>query len=97
VLVWLDGGWGVDALVRITLALLAAGVRSRGSERRGRLEGYPVDSAKGSRQDREPFMGVVSMFERAAFSEIARRPPARPIVRLELHPGRHAVEASPSS
>jgi len=47
------------------------------------VEAYPVDKRGRSRDDAMWF-GAKSMYDRAGFSEVARRKPARPIVRLKL-------------
>ena len=47
------------------------------------LEGYPVDR-DGRGRDDSLWFGAKSMFDRAAFEEVARRRPQRPIVRLRL-------------
>ena len=53
------------------------------------LEAYPVD--KSDRSDPSSmFFGAKSMYDRAGFREVARRRPARPVVRKALRPGRSA-------
>jgi len=47
------------------------------------LEAYPVDKAARS-QDDSMWFGAKSMFDSAGFKEVARRKPARPIVRRSL-------------
>ena len=47
------------------------------------LEAYPVDRSEPSAAD-APWFGSKSMFDRAGFVEVARRKPARPVVRLKL-------------
>ena len=47
------------------------------------LEAYPVDKAKRS-QDDFMWFGAKSMYDAAGFEEVARRKPARPVVRLRL-------------
>jgi len=47
------------------------------------IEAYPVDKRGRSRDDAMWF-GAISMYQRAGFSEVARRKPARPVVRLQL-------------
>ncbi len=47
------------------------------------LEAYPVDK-RGELDDDELWFGTKSMFDRAGFVEVARRKPARPVVRLRL-------------
>jgi len=47
------------------------------------IEAYPVDKADRSK-DVDMWFGAKSMFDRAGFREVARRRPARPVVRLPL-------------
>jgi ribosomal protein S18 acetylase RimI-like enzyme len=47
------------------------------------VEAYPVDKADRSPDDALWF-GAKSMYDRAGFKEVARRKPARPVVRLEV-------------
>lgn len=47
------------------------------------LEAYPVDQAARTSNGAELYPGALSMFLDAGFVEVARRLPARPIVRLE--------------
>jgi GNAT superfamily N-acetyltransferase len=47
------------------------------------VEAYPVDQPGRSRDDAMWF-GAKSMYDRAGFREVARRRPARPVVRLNL-------------
>ncbi|MGZ2421791.1 hypothetical protein ACVIRM_000753 [Rhizobium laguerreae] len=47
------------------------------------LEAYPVDQAARASNGAELYPGTLSMFLDAGFAEVARRLPARPIVRLE--------------
>ncbi len=47
------------------------------------LEAYPIDKP-GRSPGQWLWHGTMSMFERAGFSEVARRKPHRPIMRLEL-------------
>ena len=51
------------------------------------LEAYPVDKAERGRDD-WIWHGALSMYEKAGFSEVARRRPGRPVVRLELEKAR---------
>ena len=44
---------------------------------------YPVDKAHPSASD-TPWFGSKAMFDEAGFEEVARRKPARPVVRLRL-------------
>jgi GNAT superfamily N-acetyltransferase len=50
------------------------------------IEAYPVDKADRSKDDAMWF-GAKSMYDHAGFEEVARRKPARPIVRLEATRG----------
>jgi GNAT superfamily N-acetyltransferase len=50
------------------------------------LEAYPVDKDGQSHPD-VMFFGAKSMYDRAAFREVARRRPTRPVVRKTLRPG----------
>jgi len=47
------------------------------------LEAYPVDKDEPGASD-APWFGSKTMFDEAGFSEVARRKPARPIVRMKL-------------
>jgi GNAT superfamily N-acetyltransferase len=47
------------------------------------IEAYPVDRQGRSRDDAMWF-GAKSMYDRAGFEEVARRKPARPVVRLKV-------------
>lgn len=47
------------------------------------VEAYPIDKGRRS-NDVDMWFGAKSMFDRAGFRVVARRKPARPIVRLEL-------------
>jgi GNAT superfamily N-acetyltransferase len=62
--------------------------RSRGARL---LEAYPVDRVGRGDPD-SMFFGAKSMFDRAGFTEVARRKPTRPVVRRALRPGRSARE-----
>jgi GNAT superfamily N-acetyltransferase len=53
------------------------------------VEAYPVDRDGRSHPD-VMFFGAKSMFDRAGFREVARRRPARPVVRRALRPSRKA-------
>jgi GNAT superfamily N-acetyltransferase len=50
------------------------------------LESYPVDS-EGRRQPDSMWFGSKAMFDRAGFKEVARRKPARPVMRKPLRAG----------
>lgn len=63
----------------IAQALLRAAQEE--AARRGEvLEAYPVDPSPGARAD-DLWFGTTSMFQRAGFVEVARRRPARPVMR----------------
>jgi len=47
------------------------------------LEAYPVDKSHPGASD-APWFGSKTLFDEAGFEEVARRKPARPIVRLHL-------------
>jgi ribosomal protein S18 acetylase RimI-like enzyme len=47
------------------------------------LEAYPVDKA-GRQSDENMWFGAKSMYDRAGFKEVARRKPARPVVRRRV-------------
>jgi GNAT superfamily N-acetyltransferase len=50
------------------------------------VEAYPVDKEQRSHPD-FMFFGAMSMYDRAGFKEVARRRPARPVVRKTLRRG----------
>jgi hypothetical protein len=50
------------------------------------LEAYPVDKPARSADDNMWF-GAKAMYDRAGYKEVARRKPARPIVRKALRAG----------
>jgi ribosomal protein S18 acetylase RimI-like enzyme len=51
------------------------------------IEAYPVDKPERS-ADENIWFGAKSMYDRAGFREVARRKPARPVVRLDLRQNR---------
>ena len=60
-------------------------VRSQG----GRLvEAYPVDDTATRFDNSAAYYGLLSMFTRAGFDEVARRSPRRPVVRRTVRPKR---------
>ena len=63
--------------------LLAGAVRWARERGVTLLEAYPVDKAHPSASD-APWFGSKTLFDEAGFEEVARRKPARPIVRLKL-------------
>jgi len=48
------------------------------------IEGYPVDTTERRVTDDAAYHGTLALFQAAGFREVARRTPARPIVRLEV-------------
>lgn len=50
------------------------------------IEGYPVEPRKETMPAIYAWMGIASMFDRAGFTEIARRSETRPLYRLDLTP-----------
>jgi GNAT superfamily N-acetyltransferase len=64
------------------LRAAAAYARSRGARL---LEAYPVDQDEPGDPD-AMFFGAKAMFDRAGFTEVARRRPKRPVVRKALRP-----------
>ena len=63
--------------------LLAGAIRYARQRGVRLLEAYPVDKAHPSASD-APWFGSKAMFDDAGFEEVARRKPARPVVRLAL-------------
>ncbi|MBL8324133.1 MAG: GNAT family N-acetyltransferase [Rubrivivax sp.] len=67
-------------------ALLQGAIAFAARHRARLLEAYPVDKAvRGA--DAWMWFGAKSMYERAGFTEVARRKPERPVVRLVVDPG----------
>jgi GNAT superfamily N-acetyltransferase len=72
----------------VATALLTAAVafaRERGA---AALEGYPVARTDSRLAAAAAYPGTVALFERVGFREVARRSPARAIMRYELRPER---------
>lgn len=69
-----------EGVARALLSGAIAWARRQGATM---LEAYPVDKPKRS-QDDSMWFGSKSMYDDAGFSEVARRKPHRPVVRLEL-------------
>ena len=63
--------------------LLAGAIAYARKRRVKLLEAYPVDK-RGRLADQELWFGTKSMFDAAGFREVARRKPARPVMRLAL-------------
>lgn len=70
----------------VARALLDGAVAWARTQGAARLEGYPVEPDGRSRDDAMWF-GTKSMFDAAGFTEVARRKPKRPVVRLVLDDG----------
>jgi GNAT superfamily N-acetyltransferase len=65
--------------------LLAAAAEFASTHGARTLEGYPLDPAHRRPSSSEAYTGVVSLFARAGFEEVARRgSTGRPVYRLEL-------------
>jgi ribosomal protein S18 acetylase RimI-like enzyme len=67
----------------VAQALLAGAVAYAKKQGAKLIEAYPVDKPSRSNDDFMWF-GSKSMYDKAGFSEVARRKPARPVVRLPL-------------
>lgn len=70
----------------VATELLAGAVRYARKRGVRLLEAYPVDKAEASAAD-APWFGSKRMFDASGFQEVARRKPARPVVRLKLVEG----------
>jgi GNAT superfamily N-acetyltransferase len=66
-------------------ALLRAAVDEAAKRGATTLEAYPVDTAGRRASNGDVFTGLLPMFTRAGFREVARRHPSRPIVRKKIH------------
>lgn len=67
----------------VARALLDASIAYARKQGATLIEAYPVDKPTRSRDDAMWF-GAKSMYDRAGFKEVARRKPARPVVRLQI-------------
>jgi GNAT superfamily N-acetyltransferase len=74
-----------QGIARALLQGAIAYARERGATT---LEAYPVDKSGPFKGDAMWF-GAKSMYDHAGFTEVARRKPTRPVVRLELSAERH--------
>lgn len=63
--------------------LIAAALRAAKRAGAPAVEAYPIDTSA-PKSTRNLFTGTASMFERAGFTTVARRSPARPIMRHDL-------------
>ncbi|HEX5613891.1 MAG TPA: GNAT family N-acetyltransferase [Acidimicrobiia bacterium] len=68
-------------------ALLDAAVAHARRQGARIVEGYPIDPGDARRPSAEMWRGSVDQFTRAGFEVVARRKPARPIVRLHCGAG----------
>jgi GNAT superfamily N-acetyltransferase len=68
----------------LAAALLEAAVAFAASHGATAVEGYPKDTAGGTKHANEMFVGSRSMFAAAGFEEVERRSPTRPIMRRTL-------------
>jgi ribosomal protein S18 acetylase RimI-like enzyme len=66
-------------------ALLRGAIAFAAKHRARLLEAYPMDKARRGADDWMWF-GAKSMFDKAGFTEVARRKPERPVVRLAVEP-----------
>ncbi len=71
--------------------LLAAAVDHAAARGAAVIEGYPIDPGDDRRPAAEMWRGSLAQFERAGFEVVARRKPARPIVRLTVSPARRSA------
>jgi GNAT superfamily N-acetyltransferase len=67
----------------VALALLAGAVAYAKKQGAKVIEAYPVDRPSRS-NDESMWFGAKSMYDKAGFSEVTRRKPQRPVVRLRL-------------
>jgi GNAT superfamily N-acetyltransferase len=67
----------------VARALLEGAIRYARKRKVRLLEAYPVDR-KGPLADDSLWFGTKSLYDAAGFEEVARRKPARPVVRLAL-------------
>jgi GNAT superfamily N-acetyltransferase len=65
----------------VAAALLEAAVAFAAEHGAEAVEGYPKDTDGARRHANEMFVGSVSMFAEAGFTEVGRRSPLRPIMR----------------
>ena len=72
----------------VAAALLEAAVAFAAEHGAAAVEGYPKDTEGAPKHANEMFVGSMSMFTDAGFTEVGRRSPTRPIMRRELQPAR---------
>jgi GNAT superfamily N-acetyltransferase len=68
----------------VAAALLEAAVAFAADHGAAVVEGYPKDTEGAKKHANELFVGSMSMFAAAGFTEAGRRSPTRPIMRLAL-------------
>ena len=68
----------------ITVALIEAAIAFAAEHGARMVEAYPIDPRKPDVPPVFAWTGLVSAFERAGFSEVARRSETRPIMRFEI-------------
>ena len=78
----------------VSSALLEAAAKHAAKSGATLLEGYPVEPRKGRMPDVFAYHGLASAFRAAGFREVARRSATRPLMRLELRPGRGAARGT---
>ncbi|MBX3093600.1 MAG: GNAT family N-acetyltransferase [Cryobacterium sp.] len=72
--------------IGVTSALLDAAVAYARSSGARLVEAYPIDTAGTKHSTNELFLGTLTTFLAAGFTEVALRKPGRPLVALELNP-----------
>jgi GNAT superfamily N-acetyltransferase len=75
----------------VTAALLDAAVTHAAQCGATIVEGYPVEPRKDPMPDVFAFTGIGSTVRKAGFTEVARRGPNRPIMRIEPRPPSHCA------
>lgn len=64
--------------------LIYASVEFAKSQGARMVEAYPIDTANGGYPDPYAYTGILSAFKEAGFSEVTRRSPKRPIMRIRI-------------
>lgn len=68
----------------VARALLDGAIAYAGTRGARIVESYPVETRGRRRRDDDLWFGVKAMYDDAGFEEVARRKPARPVLRLKL-------------
>jgi GNAT superfamily N-acetyltransferase len=68
----------------LTVELLKAAAAFAAEHGASILEGYPIDVGDGKYPDAYAYTGLVAAYEKAGFTEVARRSERRPIMRIHL-------------